>query len=155
MEARLKDTMTKAEILKESIDYKYYNYIDYDNDVVYVYGNKYDILTENETSLLYRDENGFIQEIDKTHFMQIIYKEIEMDRTTYCEYLLDKLTDANYDNDIDAINSLTEQLENALPFKSEAEHQEWLDTLFGYRFYEDFENATMKIIEGDRYATNN
>lgn len=81
----------------------------------------------------------------KSHNM----KEVSMDKATFCEELLYQLNDANYNNDIDAIKSLTEQLEKALPFKSEAEHQKWLDILFGYKFYEDFEEATMKIIKGE------
>lgn len=43
-------------------------------------------------------------------------------------------------------NELVEKLENSLPFKDEKEHKEWLDVLFSYSDFRDFENATNKII---------
>ena len=48
---------------------------------------------------------------------------------------------------IDEENELIGEIEEKLPFKDEEEHQRWLDILFTYKFWEDFEEMTLMIIE--------
>ena len=48
---------------------------------------------------------------------------------------------------IDLMNLLLEKIESLLPFEDESEHNEWLDISATYKFFEDFEVATMKIMK--------
>lgn len=50
-------------------------------------------------------------------------------------------------NNVDECNHYTQLLEKYLPFENEEEHQKWLDILFEFKFYEDLEEITKKIID--------
>jgi len=43
-------------------------------------------------------------------------------------------------------NNLIGEIEKELPFKDQEEHQKWLDCLFTFKFWEDFEGMTLNII---------
>lgn len=43
-------------------------------------------------------------------------------------------------------NNLIGEIEKALPFEDQEEHQKWLDCLFAFKFWEDFEGMTLNII---------
>ena len=47
---------------------------------------------------------------------------------------------------IDKENELIGQIEELMPFKNEEQHQHWLDVLFSFKFWEDFEELTLSII---------
>lgn len=64
--------------------------------------------------------------------------------------LLYKLGDIIGQGDGEEINNLIEQLENNLTFKSEREHQKWLDILFTFIGWENFEEYTLNIIEREQ-----
>lgn len=59
------------------------------------------------------------------------------------------------DDYTDQINKLVEELENALMFVDQQEKEHWLDVLATYKFWEDFEELTLRIIhkEEDRLET--
>lgn len=61
--------------------------------------------------------------------------------------LLNKLGDIIGEEDFDLTNDLVEKLENNLPFKSKKEKENWLDVLMSFKFWEDFEELTLEIIE--------
>lgn len=47
---------------------------------------------------------------------------------------------------IDKENKLLEEIEKALPFKDQQEHQKWLEVSETFKFWEDFEELTLSII---------
>lgn len=61
----------------------------------------------------------------------------------YYSYLVGK--DETNDN-IEKANKLIEEIEQLMPFKDKEEHEHWLDVLTSYKFWEDFEELTLEII---------
>lgn len=60
--------------------------------------------------------------------------------------LLNKLGNTIGEDECDLTNKLVEELENNLPFKDRKEHKKWLECLQGFKFWEDFEEMTLNII---------
>jgi hypothetical protein len=50
------------------------------------------------------------------------------------------------DNEVELCNKALENVESMLLFESEREHSDWLDLAQSFKFFEDFEEATEKII---------
>lgn len=65
--------------------------------------------------------------------------------------LLDKLSKAVDDNDVDNEKKYLAELENKLPFKNNEEHGKWLD-ISSSEFWEDFEEFTMNIMNRTKKA---
>ncbi len=59
------------------------------------------------------------------------------------KYFLKEPTQRN----IDISNKAMIELEKAMPFKSEEEHNNWLDLGATFKFFEDFEEMTLSIIK--------
>lgn len=57
------------------------------------------------------------------------------------------LKDATQEN-IDKSNEAMIELEKAIPFKNEEEHNKWLDLGATFKFFEEFEELTVSIIKG-------
>lgn len=58
-----------------------------------------------------------------------------------------KLVESNQEQEnIEEENKLIDQLERNLPFKNQEEHEKWLDIMATYKFWEDFEELTLEII---------
>lgn len=64
--------------------------------------------------------------------------------------LLNKLGDIIGEDDGEEVNNLVEELENNLLFKGKKEHVKWLECLQGFKFWEDFEEMTLNIIEREQ-----
>lgn len=56
------------------------------------------------------------------------------------------LDEPQNNKNIERQNKLLEELENALPFKDQQEHEKWIDVLTTFKFWEDFEELTLSII---------
>lgn len=56
------------------------------------------------------------------------------------------LRDETQEN-IDKSNEAMIELEQAIPFKDEEEHNKWLDLGATFKFFEDFEEMTLSIIK--------
>jgi hypothetical protein len=56
------------------------------------------------------------------------------------------LKDETQEN-IDKSNETMIELEKAIPFKDEEEHNKWLDLGATFKFFEDFEDLTLSIIK--------
>lgn len=50
------------------------------------------------------------------------------------------------DRTIELQEEAIKEIEKLLPFKDEEEHEHWLDVLQGFKFWEDFEDLTMEIM---------
>ena len=50
------------------------------------------------------------------------------------------------DKDIDKINAMLEKLVAKLPFQNEEEKEQYLDLISCYKFWEDLEKETIRII---------
>ena len=48
---------------------------------------------------------------------------------------------------IEEQNELIGKIEELMPFKNEEEHEQWLNVLMSFKFWEDFESLTLSIIE--------
>lgn len=61
--------------------------------------------------------------------------------------LLKKLGDAFKDNDIERQTLIIEELENKLPFINQKVKDHWLGVVASFKFWEDLEEETLKIID--------
>lgn len=64
----------------------------------------------------------------------------------YLSYLIDKNEEPDQDTDSEQLETIL-VLESLLKFKDEEQHERWSTILASYKFFEDFEAATMEIIE--------
>ncbi len=54
--------------------------------------------------------------------------------------------DERKEDSIEEQNKAIDELEKALPFKDQQEHEKWLGVLSSFKFWEDFEELTLNII---------
>ena len=76
------------------------------------------------------------------------YKELRRNICLDLWARLSKLEDGTSweDESISEEEFLVGMLEKYMPFKNQQQHEKWLDVLFGYKFWEDFEELTLLII---------
>ena len=73
-------------------------------------------------------------------------------RFNKCFKLWNDLNDAIFrenelgEETLDEQTVIIENLEKLLPFENKEQHEKWLDVLFGYKFWEDFEQLTLSIM---------
>ena len=58
--------------------------------------------------------------------------------------IINKLGDENNEQDP---CELVEELENLLPFKNKKEHRKWTDLTISFKYWEDWESATLEIAQ--------
>ena len=73
-----------------------------------------------------------------------------MTRMDRFKRLWNKLERATSKNDVDLINTTIEEIERALEFWSDKEHNEWLDLVATFKDWAHFKSETFKIAQRGR-----